>query len=120
MHFHAVDRLRGVLLVGAACIAACQVTPPTAVFQAHEGLVRADDALRAGEVAAMLDHLSPRVRELLLDSRTSAREVWLQPEPALYAFQTSAYSDADGFWAESAHRIHLRARSENVERTLAH
>jgi hypothetical protein len=125
MHIHAVDRLRAGLLAAGACalcglIGACQVSPPAESFQAHEGLVRADDAVRAGEVGAMLDRLAPRVRALLFDSRSGAREVWLQAEPALYAFHTSTYNDADGFWAEGARRIHLRERSENVERTLAH
>src|SRR4030095_9983937 len=40
--------------------------------------------------------------------------------PALWAFARSAYSDADGFWAEGVGRIHLRTGAERLERTLAH
>ena len=32
----------------------------------------------------------------------------------------SAYSDADGFFAEGARRIHLREGSDNLQRTLVH
>src|SRR5689334_5743432 len=103
-----------------ALLSGCQVSPPAASEVAREGMVRAADPLVAGEVAHDLDALLPRVLALLPDTRRSPLEVWVQEVPALYAFKTSAYSDADGFFAEGAQRIHLRAGSDNIERTLAH
>lgn len=101
-------------------LAGCQVSPPAAHSLAREGIVRASTRDRAAEIAEQLDRLRPRVLALLPDARRTDLEVWIQDVPALYEFQTSAYSDADGFFAEDAHRIHLRDGSDHIERTLAH
>lgn len=106
--------------VAAFPLAGCQVSPPAAHARAREGIVRAATLERATELAAELDELRPRVLALLPDSRRAKLEVWIQDVPALYEFQASAYSDADGFFAETARRIHLRDRSDHIERTLAH
>lgn len=105
---------------GVLALGGCMVSPPAASLASPAGTVRAPSPARAAEVSAMLERLAPRVLGLLPDSRAAVREVWVQDTPALYSFQTSAYSDADGFWAEGAARIHLRDRADNVERTLAH
>jgi hypothetical protein len=113
-------RLLPVPVTLAALLFGCQVGPPRASENAREGVVRASDPFVAVNVARDLDDLLPRVLALLPDTRRSPLEVWVQETPALYAFKTSAYSDADGFFAEGAQRIHLRAGSDNLERTLAH
>lgn len=113
-------RLLPVPVTLAALLFSCQVGPPRACEVAREGVVRAADGRVAAQVAKDLDDLLPRVLDLLPDSRRSPLEVWVQETPALYSFKTSAYSDADGFFAEGAQRIHLRAGSDNLERTLAH
>jgi hypothetical protein len=106
--------------LAAALLSGCQVGPPKERELAREGVVRAADRGLAVEVGRELDALLPRVLELLPDTRRRPLEVWVQEVPALYAFKTSAYSDADGFFAEGAQRIHLREGSDNIQRTLAH
>ncbi len=113
-------RFLSVPVAVSALLSGCQVGPPTAREVAREGVVRAGDPIVAGEIARDLDALLPRVLALLPDTRRAPLEVWVQEVPALYAFKTSAYSDADGFFAEGAQRIHLRAGSDNIQRTLAH
>jgi hypothetical protein len=107
--------LAAVLLAGA-----CQVVPPAHRTAARSGVVRADSDERAVDVASMLDRLAPEVLARVPDSRARPLEVWVQESPALYRFSLSAYDDADGFWAASPSRIHLREHADNLERTLAH
>jgi hypothetical protein len=109
---------------------ACQASPPPSRVEARLGVVRADDLDVAREVAEALDELLPAVAAELPDARQALRtrgedarglEVWVQSEPVLYVFPpTSAYRDADGFFSDRLDRIHLRADSDDVERTLAH
>src|SRR4029079_15466059 len=113
-------KLLGMPVAVSALLSGCQVSPPAVREGARAGMVRDADTLVAGEVAHDLDALLPRVLALQPDTRRSPLEVWVQEVPALYAFKTSSYSDADGFFAEGAQRIHLRAGSDNIERTLAH
>jgi hypothetical protein len=98
----------------------CLVAPPSQQSQAREGLVRAPTQAAAERVARALDSLRPQVMAFLPDARRLDLEVWVQDVPALYEFQASAYSDADGFFAEGPRRIHLRQGSDHIERTLAH
>lgn len=110
-------------LIGAAvvsCLAACQVLPPAHSAVSRSGIVRAKHPEKAREVATFLDRLAPAVLTTLPDSRTRKLEVWVQDTPALYVFTSSAYHDADGFWADAPKRIHLRESADNLERTLAH
>lgn len=110
--------------------ASCQVLPPPARFDAGMGVVRARSEEEARSVARALDELLPAIALELPDARRAiaprgadARtlEVWIQEEPALYAFPSStAYRDADGFYSDRLGRIHLRAGSDDVERTLVH
>jgi hypothetical protein len=113
-------RLITVSAMAAALLSGCQVGPPKEREVAREGVVRAGDRLLAIEVGRELDDLLPRVLAILPDTRRRPLEVWVQEVPALYAFKTSAYSDADGFYAEGAQRIHLREGSDNLRRTLVH
>ncbi len=115
-----VVRLITVSAMAAALLSGCQVGPPKEREVAREGVVRAEDRLLAISVGRELDALVPQVLELLPDTRRRPLEVWVQEVPALYAFKTSAYSDADGFYAEGAQRIHLREGSDNLQRTLVH
>ncbi len=108
------------LTATASVFPACQVAPPASRAAARFGTVRAERVGDAVRVAELLDQLAPRVVSLVPDTRTKSLEIWVQESPALYRFSTSAYSDADGFWAEDRSRIHLRASAENIERTLAH
>jgi hypothetical protein len=103
-----------------AWLAGCQVMPPAHGAAAQAGMVRAQTSEQAELVAAMLDRLAPEVRATLPDARQRALEVWVQETPALYRFGTSAYNDADGFWAAEPERIHLRAGADDLQRTLAH
>lgn len=100
--------------------AGCQVAPPEHSARALHGLVRAEEPELAHDVAAALDRIAPLVVAEVPGSSCDPVEVWVQDEPALYAFAGSAYSDADGFWAEGVGRIHLRASRDRLERTLAH
>jgi hypothetical protein len=68
----------------------------------------------------MLDGLLPRVTALVPDTRERPLEVWVQETPRLYRFWTTSNQEADGFWAESPGRIHLRETGAGLERTLAH
>jgi hypothetical protein len=113
-------RLIAVSATAAALLSGCQVGPPKEREVAQEGVVRASDRLLAIEVGRELDELLPLVLEILPDTQRRPLEVWIQEVPALYAFKTSAYSDADGFYAEGAQRIHLREGSDNLRRTLVH
>lgn len=99
---------------------ACQVSPPTHYSAARAGMVRAQSQDQAEAVATMLDRLAPEVLSALPDTRARDLEVWVQETPALYRFATSAYNDADGFWAAEPERIHLRAGADDLQRTLAH
>ena len=101
-------------------LAACQVLPPQHSSAAQAGMVRAQSQAQADDVARMLDRLQPEVVALLPDSRARDLEVWVQETPALYRFATSAYNDADGFWAAEPKRIHLRSGADDLQRTLAH
>lgn len=105
-----------------ACVvfAACHVVPPAERATGPAGAVRADTRARAAEVSELLEKLEPRVRALLPDVRRVELEVWVQESPRLYAFANRSYEDADGFWASSLGRIHLRDSAESLERTLAH
>jgi len=94
------------------------------------GIVRAGTPEEAREVARALDELLPAVVLEVPDAcralgprRAGGRnlEVWLQKEPAIYVFPSSAaYRDADGFFSDRLDRIHLRAGSDDIERTLVH
>jgi hypothetical protein len=103
-----------------AWVAGCQVLPPAHSAEALAGTVRAPSRDQAEAVATMLDRIAPEVRAALPDARPRALEVWVQETPALYRFGTSAYNDADGFWAAEPERIHLRAGADDLQRTLAH
>lgn len=109
-----------IALALAGIASGCLVAPPRQELAAREGRVRAERTDRAQAVAEALDELLPRVLETLPGTRHPRLEVWVQDVPALYAFQKSAYSDADGFYAEGMQRIHLREGSEHLARTLAH
>lgn len=110
--------------------ASCQALPPPARVDARMGVVRAGSPEEAREVARALDEFLPAVVAELPDARRAlsprgvdARglEVWVQAEPAIYVFPSStAYRDADGFFSDRLGRIHLRAGSDDVERTLVH
>jgi hypothetical protein len=110
--------------------ASCQALPPPARVDARFGVVRAGSPEEARGLAAALDQLLPRVIAEIPDARpaTTPRgpegtglQVWLQEEPALYVFPSSStYRDADGFFSDRLGRIHLRAGSDDVERTLVH
>lgn len=112
---------RWLAIAATACLASgCLVSPPREHTLAREGVVRAASPATAERVAADFDRLMPLVLEILPDSKRRDLEVWVQDVPALYEFQASAYSEADGFYAQSARRIHLREGSDHIERTLAH
>ncbi|MFN0009179.1 MAG: hypothetical protein ACKVXR_14850 [Planctomycetota bacterium] len=106
------------------------MTPPPARFDGGMGVVRARSEEEARSVAQALDGFLPKIAREIPDARraitqrgSGARtlEVWVQEEPALYAFPSStAYRDADGFFSDRLGRIHLRAGSDDVERTLVH
>ena len=101
--------------------ASCQALPPPARVDARLGVVRAGSPEEARRVADALDDLLPAVIDELPESEARGLEVWVQEEPALYVFPaTTAYREADGFFSERLGRIHLRAGSDDVERTLAH
>jgi len=68
----------------------------------------------------MVDEIQPRVVTLLPDSRDENLDVWIQEEPMLYRFLASNYEEADGFWAETPGRIHLRRDAGDLKRTLTH
>jgi hypothetical protein len=104
----------------ALALSACQATPPAAFHEGDGALVRADDVLRAREVAQLFDQLHPLVTEQLPDSNCRAREVWIQSQPQLYLFSGATYQEADGFWSENHGRIHLRNDAQSLARTLAH
>ena len=120
----AMKRLEVFSMLGSALLAVllcgCQALPPAHSASAASGMVRAGSRAEAEQVAQLFDALAPRVRELLPDSHAPDVEVWVQEAPALYRFSSSSYNDADGFWAASPHRIHLRRNADNLERTLAH
>lgn len=107
-------------LLATLVAAGCQVAAPKHATRALHGVVRAEDPALAHHVAAALDRIAPRVVAEVPGTSCDPVEVWVQDEPALYAFAGSAYSDADGFWAEGVGRIHLRASPDRLERTLAH
>ncbi len=116
-----VARIRlAAIAASAFLLGGCMVSPPLEHALAREGVVRAATRSRAEEVALALDLLRPQVIAMVPDARRLDLEVWVQDVPALYEFQASAYSDADGFFAEGARRIHLREGSDHIERTLAH
>ncbi|MDZ4771533.1 MAG: hypothetical protein SGI72_00210 [Planctomycetota bacterium] len=116
-----IAHARFVAIAAAALLTTgCMVAPPVEHTVAREGVVRASTYARAARVAKALDALTPQVQAFLPDTRRVDLEVWVQDVPALYEFQASAYSDADGFYAEGARRIHLREGSDHIERTLAH
>jgi len=101
--------------------ASCQALPPPARADARMGVVRAGSPEEARRVAVALDDLLPAVIAEVPDSRARALEVWVQEEPNLYVFPgSSAYREADGFFSDRLSRIHLRSKSDDVERTLAH
>jgi hypothetical protein len=110
----------GWALLAALGLGSCQVVPPTEGAASRAGFVRADTEERAVEVAGLLDRLAPEVLARVPGSEARELEVWVQESPALYRFALSSYDDADGFWAASPARIHLRERADNLERTLAH
>ena len=101
--------------------ASYQALPPHSRVDARLGVVRAGNPEEARRVADALDELLPAVIDELPDARAATLEIWVQEEPALYVFPAStAYRDADGFFSERLGRIHLRASSDDVERTLVH
>jgi hypothetical protein len=100
--------------------AGCMVTPPAHRADSPFGPVRAETQVGAQEVAGMLEELYPRVQAWLPGSRSQPVEVWVQASPALYRLGSSSYSEADGFWAEGAGRIHLRESADSLRRTLVH
>ena len=85
-----------------------------------QGSVRASTQAQADTLARELDLLAPRVRALLPDARTQKLSVWSQDVPELFWLPRTVMSEADGFYAGSMHRIHLREKAEDLERTLAH
>lgn len=68
----------------------------------------------------MLTRGREQVLEIVPHTHNQPLEVWLQEELRLYAFNKSAYDEADGFWAEDVSRIHLRLGARHLERTLVH
>jgi hypothetical protein len=105
----------------AIAAASCQALPPPVCTDAREGVVRADSAEEARDVASSLDALVPEVISALPDARHRRLEVWMQKEPALYRFPpSSTYREADGFFSDRLARIHLRSGADDVRRTLAH
>lgn len=96
-------------------------TPPRAAVHAGSGTVRAASSGEAGEYAAVLDELRPRLLETLPDACLDEPvEVWLQDTPTLYAFPASASLDAEGLWSERHGRILLSRDADHPVRTLAH
>lgn len=104
----------------AALLAACVAVPPPHAAHGTAAHVRAVDAQSARDVERMAARLRPRVEELLGARREGPLDVWVQDEPAQFAFGAGSYADADGFYASGSRRIHLRRDAERVDRTLAH
>ena len=104
----------------AALLAACAAVPPPHAALGAAAHVHSVDARSARAVERMAAQLVPGV-EALLGTRSSAPlDVWVQEEPAQFAFGAGSYADADGFYASGTRRIHLRRDAERVDRTLAH
>lgn len=68
----------------------------------------------------MAAQLVPEVEALLGTRSAAPLDVWVQEEPAQFAFGAGSYADADGFYASATKRIHLRRGADRVDRTLAH
>lgn len=113
-------KLRHGAAVSALLLAACQAAPPTYEVELTVDKVRADSPFMATHVAGMLERNKEKVLELVPGSEIEPIEVWLQDELQLYRFRRSSYEDADGFWAETPRRIHLRTEARHLERTLVH
>lgn len=93
-----------------ACATSPEAIPPIAV-QSSQGEVRAYTAEDAGRVAALLEELAPKVRELLVETREGGPEVFVLEQQV--ANSPIAYN-CDG-------RILLGPRSRDLERfALAH
>jgi hypothetical protein len=112
--------LLALLAATAPLLGACFAVPPGEEAPSCLGPVRAASRECAQEVAVLVNALAPRVEAAVPDAHLEQLEVWVQATPTLYAFGSSAYSDADGFWAEGVRRIHLRERADQADRTLAH
>lgn len=114
------SRLPLCLTLGIAALASCHAPAPASRATSLYGDVRADSQLIADRVADMVDELHPKVLETLPESVERSLDVWVQETPTLYRFTSSAYEEADGFWAETPSRIHLRRDADDLRRTLAH
>jgi hypothetical protein len=122
LQFFPVGRAKTSALLAplALVLGACQVLAPSEEVRGSQGTVRAASHARAAELARSLDDLAPRVRALLPDAREHVLSVWLQDVPELYWLPRTVMAEADGFYAPGMHRIHLREKAEDLDRTLAH
>lgn len=113
--------LQGAALATPLVGTSCMVTAPGAVVTTQAGTVRADSQGEARLFSEMLAELQPAVLELLPDTSFDPEvELWLQDEPRLYAFPTSASAGAEGLWSETHGRILLSREADDPRRTLAH
>ena len=113
--------LRTLALLGAsAVLCGCVALPPSFEVAGTHAVVRSDDPADLVRVERMSAHLVPQVEALLGVKQERALEIWVQDEPAQFAFGVGSYADADGFYATGTGRIHLRRTSDRIDRTLAH
>jgi len=96
--------------------AGCLAPPPPIVVDTPYGAVRARTAVKAGEVAELLERLAPEVKALLPGAQDRPIDVWVQDELAVYLFHKRAKSVRGFTLLENefeAKRIHLQESGES-------
>ncbi len=99
------------LLAAFCALPSCLAPPPPILVETPFGGVRAANAEKATEIAALLEDLAPRVQEVLPGSQDRAIDVWVQEKLRVYRFNERPES-VRGFTLLSdefrAKRIHLQ------------
>ncbi len=102
---------------------ACAAPAPLSTRATPVGLVRADDEATADRYAALLEHLHPRVQQILPDALERPTELWVQDVLRRDRHEEHR-SDAMGFTILGRNlepgRIHLRANASYPTWYLAH
>lgn len=102
------------------CLCACQAAAPREQVEVSGAVLRADTQEHAARLARSFEDLAPRLEALLPDAQLPELSIWVQELPTLYEFPLTTMPEADGFYAPSRQRIHLRRDAPDGERTLAH
>jgi hypothetical protein len=118
-----LPRLTAALAI--AGLAACVATAPEVERRGAACIVRAPDPVEATAVLELAQRQAKLIAELYGPGAQAPREsrplsIWLQDEPAQPGLGLRSHADAEGFYAHSHHRIHLRRDAERLDRTLAH